>query len=117
MSASKRKRECNREKVFDPLSNKSKQICIHIEQETYDRILFEAQAFRAYLDTMIHQHPELFPSDIERGYTLHDVLADSKKMPGLCLRRIKIAALEGSKAQVYTIRPSFVLPYMTGYTD
>ena len=115
MSVSQRKRECSHEKEFNPLSNKSKQICIHIEPATYSRILFESQAYRDYLDAMIHQHPELFPSTIEQGYTLHDILPESKKMPGIRLRRIKLAAPEND--QVYTIRPSFVLPYMTGYTN
>lgn len=112
---STRKRECCREKDFDPLSNKSKQICISIEQETYNRILFEAQAFRSYLDAMIGQYPELFPADIEQGYKLHDILPESKKMPGIRLRRIKVTKSAGE--QVYTVRPCFVLPYMTGYTD
>ena len=106
MSASKRKREWSREKGHDPLSNKSKQICIHIERETYARILLEPQALCNYLDAFIRQHPELFPPGIERGYTLHDTLPESKKMPGIRLRRIKIAVPEGDKAQVYTIRPS-----------
>jgi hypothetical protein len=117
MSTSERKRECSRKKEFDPLSNKSKQICIHIEQETYARMLLEPQAFRTYLDAMIGLHPELFPPDIDRGYTLHDILPESKKMPGIRLRRIKMAVPESDEAQVYTIRPSFVLPYMTGSVD
>jgi hypothetical protein len=52
----------------------------------YIRILFEPQAYRDYLDAMIRQHPELFPFAIEQGYTLHDILPESKKMPGIRLR-------------------------------
>ena len=115
MSTSKRKRECCYEKDFDSLSNKSKQICISIEQEAYNHILFEPQAFRDYLDAMIGQHPELFPTDIEQGYRLHDILPESKKMPGIRLRRIQIVTSTGE--QTYTVRPCFVLPYMTGYTQ
>ena len=117
MSVSKRKRACSREKDFDPLSNKSKQICIHIEQETYARILFEPPAFRDYLDAMIDQHPELFPPGIEQGYTFHDILPASRKLSAIRLRRIKLTAPAGEAASVYTIRPVFVLPYMTGYTE
>ena len=116
MSVSQRKRECSCEKDFDPLSHKSKQICIPIEPEAYVHIMFEAQAFRDCLDAMIHQYPELFPSTIEQGYNLHDILPESKKIAGMRLRRIKVAAPKNDEAQVYTIRPSFVLPYMTGYS-
>jgi hypothetical protein len=54
-------RRCNPEKDFDPLANKSKQICIFIGEEEYNRILGDATAFRQYLDGLIEQYPELFP--------------------------------------------------------
>ena len=110
-------RSCSREKDFDPLSNKSKQICLSIGQEEYNHILFSAAAFRFYLDSQIEQYPELFPLAIKQGYTLHDILPESKKLPGMRLRRIKMAAQDSGEEEVFTIRPSFVLPYMTGYTD
>lgn len=106
------KRNCSQEKDFDPLSNQSKQICLFIEPEEYGRILFEPEAFRRYLDREIESHPELFPAAIQQGYNLHDILPESKKMPGIRLRRIKLCT-----GHVFTIRPSFVMPYMTGYTD
>jgi hypothetical protein len=106
------RRHCNQEKDFDPLANKSKQICLFIDQEAYDRILFEPEAFRRCLDREIELHPELFPAAIQQGYKMYDILPESKKMPGIRLRRIELRT-----GDVFTIRPSFVMPYMTGYTD
>ena len=117
MSSTERERNCSQEKGFDPLSNKSKQVCLSINQEEYDRILFDPTAFRFYLDSQIEQYPGLFPATIQQGYTLHDILPESKKLPGIRLRRIKVPAQDGGEEEVFTIRPSFVLPYMTGYTD
>ncbi len=37
-----RKRNCNTEKDFDPLANKSQQVCLPIEQEEYDQILSDS---------------------------------------------------------------------------
>ncbi|MCD4651671.1 MAG: hypothetical protein K8S56_07805 [Candidatus Cloacimonetes bacterium] len=71
------------EKDFDPLANKSKQICIFIDEEEYARILIDAKAFRQYLDGMIAQYPELFPVTIQQGYILHDILPESVKMSGI----------------------------------
>jgi hypothetical protein len=117
MSLFSRKRKCSTEKDFDPLDNKSKQICLFIEQEEYDQIVQDPQAFRQYLDRMIEQYPELFPATTKQGYKLHDILPESKKMPGICLRRIALVVTEGDTKPVFTIRPSFVLPYMMGYTN
>jgi hypothetical protein len=68
-------------------------------------------------DEMITQSPELFPATITGGYTLEGLLPVSRKMPDLRLRRIRVADAEASKENVFTIAPSFVLPYMVGYTD
>ena len=60
---------------------------------------------------MIICHPELFPSDIINGYQMKDKYRSIKQ--SITIRRIKIKGTEIS----YTIRPSFVMPYMTGMTD
>ncbi len=80
-------------------------------------ILGDPRAFRQYLGRMIEQSPELFPASIEQGYKLHSILPESKKMSGIRLRRIELVATEGDTTPVFTVRPSFVLPYMMGYTD
>ena len=75
-------------------------------------------AFRHWLNEHITHYPELFPSAISQGYKLHGVMPTSKKMPEVYLRRIQLKAKdESGQAQVFTIAPCFVLPYMTGYVD
>ncbi len=116
MPESTRPRECSRTKESEALFAPSKRICIPIERAEYQRILGDKAAFRQHLDGLIAQHPELFPAAIQQGYQLHDLLPPSKKMPDLRLRRIKVTTAEG-KEDVFSVTPSFVMPYMTGYTD
>jgi len=115
MPESTRPRECRREKA-ETLFTPTKRICIPMEQVAYEQILGNKVAFREYLDGQIAQHPELFPAAIQGGYQLHDMLPPSKKLADLRLRRIKITPAEG-KSAVFSVAPSFVMPYMTGYTD
>ncbi len=95
------------------LANKTKQICLPIDKDEYAQMMDESVLFRSELEELIAEFPELFPQNIVSGYTLHDILPSSKKMPEIRLRRIKL----NSDQEVFTIRPSFVMPYMTGYTD
>jgi hypothetical protein len=118
MSAAVRERKCSTEKDSGSLVKGSKRICIPIAREEYDHLLFEAPAFREYLDTMIEQHPELFPVAMQQGYHWHDMLPPSQKMPAVRLRRVKMKVPDEQGQQpVFTVAPSFVMPYMTGYTD
>ena len=59
---------------------------------------------------MIKDHPELFPASIHKGYTLKDCRLPQKLL--VLIRRIEIPG-EGS----FSIRPSFVMPSMTGFTS
>ena len=68
--------------------------------------------FRAHIDECIQKHPELFPKQIAEGYELHSKTAPSAKL-GIQQRRIKILAT----GDVYSISPSFVMPYMTGFVS
>ena len=96
----------------------SKRIILPIELSSYNELSQEAKAFRAWLEMMIANYPELFPADIEIGYTLHDILPPSVKMPDVQLRRIQLKAQDENGCRpVFTIASSEVLPYMTGYTD
>jgi hypothetical protein len=116
-SASQRNRKCRKEKDRERLSKGSKRVCLPIAQEEHQRILVDPIAFRQLLDSLIAQHPELFPQAIGQGYILHDILPLSKKMPDIRLRRIQLMGTKDTDGNVFTIAPSFVLPYMTGYTD
>jgi len=67
--------------------------------------------YRAHIDRLCGEHPELFPEGIGSGYGLHSQYYSVKQQ--LLLRRIRLKAT----GKVYLIRPSFVLPYMVGRTD
>lgn len=96
----------------------NKRITLPIKLVDYQTLSQNALTFRAELDQMIESYPELFPRDIGLGYTLHDILPSSVKLPAVQLRRIRLKQPDDTgQAQVFTIAPSEVLPYMTGYTD
>lgn len=90
-----------------------KTICLPLAEADYREILDKPSVYRQCVDEVYEKHPELFPKAMEAGYTLHDKLPYSKKLPDIRLRRIKLKV----DNEVYTIRPSFVLPYMSGYTN
>lgn len=115
--APKRERKCRTEKDSKALGRKSKRICLPIERAEDDHVLADPLAFRQCLDVLVGQYPELFPNAMGAGYILHDILPVSKKMPNLRLRRIQVTHPENPNGEVFTIAPSFVLPYMLGYTD
>jgi len=93
-------------------------IRIPIEREAYEIIVADAETFRQYVDVMLELYPELFPPDMQAGYKLHGKRKQSKKMPELTLRRLQLKQPdETGRAQVYTIAPGFVMPYLVGYTD
>ena len=88
-----------------------------ITLEKYNEIIGSWHTYREWVDEMIVQHLELFPEAIRDGYTLHDERG-SDKLAGIRLRRICLKARDGQgKKQVFTIAPSGVMPYLTGYTD
>ncbi len=111
MSLTKRARNCQKAKDSEAISSPTKRICIPIDHEAYEGVLFDAEGFRGCLDAMIAGYPELFPSAMGQGYALHDLLPASKKMEGIRFRRIKVK----SNGEVFTIAPFDVLPFMTGY--
>jgi hypothetical protein len=86
-------------------------ICLPIDQDRYQQFIDSPEEFRRWLDQTFRDLPELFPKAFASGYTLKDDRVSVKL--GLRLRRIACKAT----AEVFTIRPSFVLPYMTGNTD
>lgn len=89
----------------------SKTICIPVEPKRYAERVKDDKRFRRYVDELYAQHPELFPEAMSEGYQCHDTRAPSVKL-GLRLRRIKLLAT----GEVYSVCPSFVMPYMVGYT-
>ena len=82
-------------------------ICLQVCQAQYYIIIQHAIQFRMILGMLIKEHPELFPPEIAFGYKMKEIRV-SKKLK-LKIRRIVIAGVS------YTIRPSFAMPYMTGF--
>jgi len=107
----------NYSKKQTKVTKKNKRITLPVTLEAYNELKDDAVAFRQWLDGMIEFYPELFPVEIEQGYTLHDLLPASIKLTNVQLRRIRLAQCAANgQAQVLTIAPSAVLPYMVGLT-
>jgi hypothetical protein len=68
--------------------------------------------YKACLKSHIEAHPELFPDTIGGGWSFYGFTKDSVKQE-LRVRRIVTKA----DGEVWQIRPSFVMPYMTCDTD
>ena len=87
-----------------------KTICIPCSQPEYERVVGDPEAFRTLLDQQIEATPELFPPEIGRGYRMKDTYTSRKT--GWKLRRIELRDL-----QCYLVRPSFLMPYLSGRTE
>ena len=84
----------------------NRMICLPFCSQDYNEIVHDDDKFRGALDAMIGQFPELFPAEITTGYQMKD-MRESTKL-SIWIRRIKVSGVS------YTIRPSFIMPYMTG---
>lgn len=91
------------------ICRKNRVICVPFSQKPYNTNVNVAIKFRALLDPMTKKHPELFPSEISDGYQMKDLYHSKKTL--IIIRRIKISGIS------YTIRPSFVMPYLVGMAD
>ena len=85
-------------------------LCLPISEECYRQIIDHPQEFRRMLDECYQRMPELFPRDFVHGYKLKDGRVSSKQ--DLPIRRIVLR--DGT---AYSIRPSFLMPYMTARTE
>ena len=90
----------------------AKQIVIPMTRPQYDEIWHDPRRLRAFVDGWARSAPELFPAGFGRGYRLHGLGRESRKLPGVRLRKIVLA--DGTS---YWLRPSFVTGYMTGTVD
>lgn len=87
-------------------------ICLPFDSEAlYDACLYDLPQFRKFLLAQFAAHPELFPQAFAQGFQWHSQYQLKKQQ--LFVRRIKLTAT----GQVFTIRPSFVLPYGIARTD
>lgn len=88
-------------------------IRVPLTEADYARFLNEIAFARIVLDQLITQHPELFPESMQTHYVFYGFTAASRKT-GLRCRRVRAGRRTGP---VYTLAPSFVLPYMCGETQ
>ena len=87
-----------------------KTICIPCSQQEYERMVDDPALFRGFLDRQIEATPELFPPEIRRGYRMKDTYTSRKT--GWTLRQIELR-----NRQCYLVRPSFLMPYLSGCTE
>jgi hypothetical protein len=93
------------------LARRCSTLCLPIGKDDYQGFIRDPRRFRAWLDQAFHAWPELFPKAFAAGYRLKDLRISTRT--GLRLRRIRLKATGES----FSVRPSFVLPYMVGTTD
>jgi hypothetical protein len=93
------------------LARRCSTLCLPIGKDDYLDLIDDPQRFRAWLDQSFRSWPELFPEDFADGYRLKDARTSART--GLRLRRIRLKAT----GEAFSVRPSFVLPYMAGLTD
>jgi len=84
-------------------------ICLPFSQEDYNANATDPDNFRKCIDERIELFPELFPPEITKGYRMKDIYPSKKQ--GIPIRRIEILGTP------YTIRPSFLTPYLSGVVD
>jgi hypothetical protein len=85
-------------------------ICIPCSQPRYEQAVDDPEEFRRLLNHQIEATPDLFPPEIGRGYRMKDLYRSRKT--GCKLRRIELRNL-----QCYLVRPSFLMPYLSGHTE
>ncbi len=116
MDARRRTRSCSREAgsrdAQGGVPRGARQICLPMDRETYDRIWSDAKEVRKFLESIVREAPELFPAGMADGFRLTGHLPESKKMPGIRLRQLRL-----HDESAFTLRPSFALPYMTGVVE
>lgn len=86
-------------------------ICLPIGQDEYAALVADPGRFRGWLDQSFRAWPELFPTGFRDGYRLKDIRTSARV--GFRLRRVRLTATGES----FSIRPSFLLPYMVGRTS
>jgi hypothetical protein len=95
----------------DPRPRGFSTLCLPVSPERYRQVIDSPALFRQWLDEAFREAPELFPAAFAQGYTLKDDRVSAKR--GLRLRRIRCKAT----AAAFSVRPCFVLPYMTAWAD
>ena len=85
-------------------------ICLPISESAYAQIVDQPAEFRRTLDVCFQRMPELFPANFAHGYRLKDGRFSAKQE--VLIRHIVLR--DGT---AYSIRPSFLMPYLTARTE
>jgi hypothetical protein len=85
-------------------------IILPAREETYRAVLKNPTQFRTWLLECFAVYPELFPEGFVDGFQMKD--SRTSRKAELPLRRIQLR-----DGVCYTVRPSFVMPYMTARTE
>jgi hypothetical protein len=88
---------------------KNHNVWLPITKEEYPKMVLFPSLFRQWIVEQSELHPELFPTDLT-GFQFKDIRT-SRKLK-IVYRRILL-----KDKNLCTIRPAFVLPYMTAFTD
>ena len=85
-------------------------ICLPISEETYLQIVNDPAEFRRAIDDCFRRMPELFPANFAHGYRLKDDRMSAKQE--IPIRRVRL-----KDGTAYSIRPSFLMPYLSARTE
>lgn len=91
-------------------TQESRTICLPATEEHYLEVVNDPVKFRAWVMECFSLFPELFPNGFDGGFQMKDLRISEKNQ--LPLRRILIR-----NGLSYSVRPSFVMPYMTAKTE
>ena len=94
-----------------PVANKP--LILPFEEATYEELITDKAAYRAFIIEQMQRYPELFPPSMKDGWSFYGLTRPSKEQQGLQLRRI----LTKPDREVWQIHPSFMMPYMTCDTE
>jgi hypothetical protein len=86
-------------------------LCLPLGKDDYNDLIDDPGQFRGWLDQSFRSWPERFPKAFPGGYRLKDARTSTRT--GLRLRRIRLK----TTGQAFSVRPSFLLPYMVGTTE
>ena len=98
------------ELLATPVSRGHRTICLPFAEEIYSRIIDDPVEFRRAIDDRFQAMPELFPVGFAEGYRLKDARGSAKQ-------KVPIRRLILKDGTAYSVRPSFLMPYMTARTE
>lgn len=84
-------------------------IVLPFSPDSYSEMVLSPKCFRDFLKQAFLDFPELFPPAFSQGFLMKDLYFSTKLQ--LYSRRILI------DGQTFSVRPSFVTPYFTAFTD